>query len=82
MKKLTKEEAKLLPKGPTGYYSPIRAYLLAMEPGEIILLEKKDWTRKTQTPFTYCNWLSKRTGKGWKCERLIDKSGWVIERVK
>jgi hypothetical protein len=82
MKKLTKDEADKLFKGPQGFYSPTRAYLLAMNVGEVILLEKSDWPRKTQTPFTYCNWLGKRTGRLWKCEPLVDKTGWVIERLK
>jgi len=82
MKKLTREEATQLPRRPNGNFSFIRGYLMAMKPGDFILLEKKDWTRKTQVPSTYCLWLSRKEKGEWRCETLLDKTGWVIERVR
>ena len=82
MKKLTKEDAakiKRLPDGRAGY---ARGVLLAMDMGEMILMEPKDWQRKSQTPKTYCLQLGRKTGRTWKCEKALDGSGWVIERVK
>ncbi len=82
MKKLTKEEASKLRLRPDNRGSVARGILLAMQPGEVILLEPKDWTRKTQPPSTYCLKLGRKTGMQWKCAVAMDGSGWVIERVK
>ena len=43
MKKLTREEADVLPKRPNGRLSWARGVLFGMEIGEIVLMEKNDW---------------------------------------
>lgn len=82
MKKLSKEQAKNIPTRPPGRNSMVRIYLMNMEVGDIILLEKKDWKQKKRQPSTYCRELERRTGRAWKCETALDGSGWVIERLK
>jgi hypothetical protein len=82
MKKLTKEEAQHIRTRPTGRSSPARTYILSMEVGDIILLEKKDWNQKYRQPSTFCRILERKTNRQWKCEAALDGSGWVIERLK
>lgn len=82
MKRLTKEEAANIRRKPHGRASYARGVLLGMQMGEIILLEPKDWTRKSQKPSTYCLQLGRKTGRKWNCSEAMDGSGWVIERVK
>lgn len=82
MKTLTKEEASLIKRQPDGKSSFARGALLAMNVGEIILLEPADWKQRTQAPSTYCLQLGRKTGMGWTCWKAMDGRGWVIERVK
>ncbi len=82
MKKLTRDEASQMRRKPDGKASYARGVLLAMNVGEIILLEPKDWTQKTQIPKTYCLQLGRDTGREWRCEKAMDGSGWIIERLK
>jgi len=81
MKRLTREEAEQIKKKPDGRGSLARGILITMGIGEIILLERKDWGRKAQTPKTYCLQLGRKTGMRWKCEVALDGSGWIVERV-
>ena len=82
MKKLTKEEAEQIRTKPNGRMSRTRMYLLTMQPGEIILLERADWKQRTQVPHTYCMQLGRKTKRQWTCATTVDGRGWVIERVK
>ena len=82
MKKLSKEEAANIQTKPAGRSSMARTYLLGMEVGDIILLERKDWKQKKRKPSTYCRELERSTGRQWKCDTALDGSGWVIERLK
>jgi len=82
MRVISKEEAKLLPKRPDGKLSIVRGYLMTMPVGQVIVLERQDWKRKTQTPKTYCVLLGRKHNMNWKCETLLDGSGWVIERLR
>ncbi|MCB9185927.1 MAG: hypothetical protein H6601_04195 [Flavobacteriales bacterium] len=82
MKKLSKEEARNINTKPTGRSSLARSYILKMEVGDIILLEKSDWKQRYRMPSTYCRMLARQTNRQWKCETALDGRGWVIERVK
>jgi len=82
MKRITKAEAEQLVKRPDGKMSYVRGLLLTMKTGEVIILEKSEWKRKGQMPSTYCKWLGRKTTGAWKCETLMDGTGWVIERLK
>lgn len=82
MKKLSKEEAEKIRTRPSGRGSYAYKVLMAMRVGEIILLERKDWTWKSRKPGTYCKWLERKKNRKWNCAEAVDGSGWVIERVK
>jgi hypothetical protein len=82
MKKLTKEEALRIPVKPHVRHNIVRAYLLNMQPGDIILIERHEWKWKRHSPSVMTNEIAKR--KRWKftCNTAMDGTGWVIERLK
>lgn len=82
MKKLTKEEAKGIITKPAGRSSLARTYILDMEVGDIIFLERKDWRQRHRQPSTFCKMLERKYGRNWKCDTALDGTGWVIERLK
>jgi hypothetical protein len=82
MKRLTKEEALRIPKKPVGRATLLRTYLLNMQPGDIIFLEPHEWRWKTHPPSYICRELERTNRWKFTCDRALDKSGWVIERVK
>jgi len=82
MKKLSKEEALSIDQVASGRGSFAYRVLMNMAVGEFILLERKDWTWKKMVPSTYCLRLGRKKNREWRCNRAVDGSGWVIERVK
>lgn len=78
MKKLTKEDAAklLLRKGTS---SPVRTAVVQMQVGEILLIEKADWSQRNG-PGQMCSRITKRTGQEYKLNAVADGSGWVVER--
>jgi len=81
MKKITAEEAgKLLLKlDGRGMY--VRAGLFSLKPGEYLVIERKDWTWKTQTPKTYVRKFQKKYSMKFDCKHIADGSGWLIKRI-
>jgi len=80
MRKLTKEEAeKLVPK--KGSSSVVRTAVMHLGVGEILLIDKSDWTQKTG-PGQMLTRLSKSSGMVFNLNALADGSGWVVERVR
>lgn len=82
MKKLTESEAQAIITKPPGRVSYIRAMLLDMKPGDIFLIEKKEWNWKKKTPTAMCRRLEQRTALKFDCRRALDGSGWVVKRLK
>jgi len=82
MKMLTKEEAKSIITKPVGRVSRLRTLLLAMKPGEFLLVERADWKWKKKTPSVMCRRLEDGSSLKYDCKRALDGSGWVIERLK
>jgi hypothetical protein len=82
MKKLTKEEAQRIPRKPVGRNTLVRTYLLNMQPGDIIFLERHEWTWQSHQPSYICHEVARTKRWRFTCEQALDKSGWVIERVK
>ena len=82
MKKLTKAESAAIPQRPNTRSTLVRVYIQAMQPGDIIMIEKHEWTWKRHNPGYICNQLRKQ--KRWKftCNKILDGSGWVVERLK
>ena len=80
MKKITKEEAeKMLLQG-KGRSSPVMSMLQAMKVGEILFVESKEW-KWQRGPGTMCKRLEQKYGLFFKCAKVVDGSGWVIERI-
>jgi hypothetical protein len=79
MKKISKEEAESLIVSPHGYGMPVRKAILTLKPGEYLVVERKDWTWKTQSPITYVNRMSKKIKKRkFECKQIADGSGWLV----
>lgn len=82
MKMLSREEAKSINTKPVGKTSRVRSFLLAMQPGEFLLVEHADWKWKRKTPSAMCRRLEDGSSLKYDCKRALDGSGWVIERLK
>jgi hypothetical protein len=80
VKRLTKKEAEKLQTMRMGFRSRVRAELEGMEVGEIRLLTKEEWTRPTQPPYHMLRQIEKALRRRYTCGRLLDGSGWVVER--
>jgi hypothetical protein len=81
MKKISADEAANLPTRPSGYASAVRIALLSLKPGEYLVIEKKDWSWKSQTPCNYCRRLEKETNNRFHCEHILDGSGWLVKKI-
>ena len=84
MKKLTKEEAELIPTRGKGHSSNFRLALLALQPGEYLFLRSSEWRWKSKSAFAVPAEI-KRTTHGrirFDCQKALDGSGWLIKRVK
>jgi hypothetical protein len=82
MRKITEEEANNIPTNKTGRNSLIRNYLLNLNVGEIIFLERSDWKQKRNGPSDLISRMRKETKFDFICEKALDNSGWVIRRTK
>ena len=80
MKKITKEEAAKL-QTKVGSSSAVRTVLVHLMVGEILLIEKADWTQK-KGPGQMLSRLTERTKQRYKLEALADGSGWLVERLE
>ena len=77
---MSKKEASQMKTSKNRYRSVVRAEIEAMEVGQVMLLERAEWTRKSQSPTTLVLDICRSTKRTYTCERLIDNSGWLIER--
>ncbi len=59
----------------------VRTAVLHLKPGEILMIERKDWNQKNG-PGQMCTRLTKSTGMKFKLNAIADGSGWVVERVE
>ena len=81
MKKITKEEAAKL-QTKVGSSSAVRTAVVHLKVGEILLIEKADWTQK-KGPGQMLSRLAKKTGMEFKLQTVdSDGGGWIVERVK
>jgi hypothetical protein len=81
MRIITKKEAAQMKTARNGKRSRVRAEVEAMEVGQILLLDKESWTRKTQVPNAMVRQIEQQLKREYTCARVIDGSGWLIERV-
>jgi hypothetical protein len=82
MKIISRKEAAKLKTTRSGNRSRVRAEVEAMEVGQILLLDKESWTRKTQAPNIMVRQIEGQLKRKYTCERVIDGSGWLIERLE
>jgi hypothetical protein len=80
MRKISKEEAKQYTIQHGGS-SPVRTAVMALEPGEFLLIEKKDWKPKN-TPGQMLSRVTQRTGMEFKLKKIASGEGWLVERLK
>ncbi|MEO8151159.1 MAG: hypothetical protein ABI723_26240 [Bacteroidia bacterium] len=80
MKIIEKSEFdQLITKG-RGRTTPIRSALLTLQPGQAVVIHKKDWKVK-YTPFSIATQIERKHGVTFKKVSLADGSGWAIQRV-
>ncbi len=79
MKKITKEEAAKL-QTKLGSSTVVRTAVVHLQVGEILLIEKGDWTQK-KGPGQMLQRVTERTKQKYTCSALADGSGWLVERV-
>ncbi len=63
-----------------GFRSRVRAEIEALEAGEALLIEAKDWPQKTHSPSRMVHQVEVALKRKYSCDRLIDKSGWLVRR--
>jgi hypothetical protein len=84
MKKLTKEEAQAIPTRGRGWSTNFREALLAMQPGEHLLLHRSEWRWESKSAYAIPAEIT-RTSQGriqFDCRTLQNGLGWLIKRVK
>ncbi len=80
MKKITKEDAaKLATK--IGSSSAVRTAVIYLQVGEVLVIERSDWTQK-KGPGQMVQRVTERTKQKYTVKTLADDSGWVVERVE
>jgi hypothetical protein len=79
---LTEEEAAALGGRPFGKKHFVYAWIEEMKAGTSILITRKEFTWRRQTPKIFVNRIMKRTKKKFKVENTKDESGWIVKRVE
>jgi hypothetical protein len=82
MKKLTDEEAAVIPSKQIGKKSLARIYLMNLEVGDIIRLDKSEWKQKKNPPSELIRRMRKTENRDFTCETILDGTGWIIKRIK
>lgn len=82
MKKITKKEFENLnlTKG-GGLSNPVITEVLKLKIGEILFFSADEWRIKSQPSVIFYQFSMKR-GIKLSTRRLMDKSGWVVTRLK
>ena len=70
-----------MPKTKIGKKSVERAMIENMEKGECLKVDRSGWKIKRKGPEYLCRKVERASGKRFDVFRLLDKSGWIIERV-
>ena len=80
MKKITKEEAAKLQRK-LGSSTLVRTEVTFMKVGEILVIERKDWTQK-KGPGQMIQRVTEKTKQKYMLKTLADESGWLVERIE
>ena len=82
MKIVPKEEADAYPMLGKGRYTKVHAWLLKLQPGEKLVIEKGvDWISKSP-PYKVVKGVAKKYGLKLVAGRSPDKKGWVVKRLE
>ncbi len=81
MKKISTEEFDSLMLHGKGNTGSFRKLILAMQPGDAIIYDKKDW-HANYSPTRILNELERKHQVKFERGSLYDRSGWAIKRVK
>ena len=80
MKKITKEEAEKL-QTKLGSSTVVRTEVTFMKVGEVLIIEKRDWTQK-KGPGQMLQRVTEKTKQRYTLKTLADESGWLVERIE
>lgn len=81
MEKISAEQAAKIPRKPVGRTSKARPMMMNMEKGEFLFIARQEWKWKSKVPSQICRDLEKDSTMKFKCEKALDESGWVVERL-
>jgi len=82
MKKITNEEFSTLALKLENRNHPVRDYLLQLQTGEILQVNRNEWKWRTKSPSFICRSIERKTTRRFDCFKLTDGTGWVIKRTK
>lgn len=82
MRRISKKEAEKLRTRLEGKRSLVRAEIESLNAGEVMLLERADWKQATHSPKGMVRQVEAKLKRKYTCAMLIDKSGWLIERLE
>ena len=82
IRKLSKQEFENTFKRPLGKKSLVRTYIESLEIGESFKIDRSDWHVRHKSPAYACRNVERGSRKRFKAYLVMDKSGWIIERVK
>lgn len=80
MKKLNEEEANKLKIKGKGPASHVFEALINLKSGEQLLIEPKDWKRKS-SPSKLCRYIEKKYPLKFVCWSLKDNQGWLVKCI-
>lgn len=80
MKIIPKEEFTGPLPGKPGKDSPLRAMLLQLRPGDVLEIEKSEWT-KAKPPYHIIAHLKKKLKRTFEYCRKLDGNGWMFRRL-
>lgn len=85
-KKVTRAEMEAKGAAPIGILRggghPIRSLIMKLLPGEILFINKGDWTWKHASPNVIVKKMAKRLHWQLEFSKALDNSGWFVERIK
>jgi hypothetical protein len=80
MKKISSDEFEQLPIKGKGRSGHVFTSLINLKPGEALLIEKKDWTRKAG-PSTLVRYIEKKHNMKFHFGALNGNEGWAVRRI-
>jgi hypothetical protein len=79
---ISKDEANVISTLPMGKKHPVRILIEALKPGEILRIDRADFTWKRKTPGIICRAISRSTKAKFRVFKQPNKAGWLVERLE